>query len=159
MAIRTAFRSALVFLAASMASAAIAQAGAPLELHNDVKVDKIIVTEGQPKHVLSDPDVVVPGDRLVFRTAYSNSGAQEVTDFVVTNPLPGGVTLDPSATLTAQVSVDGGQAWGQLASLTVTDAAGSKRPAQASDVTHVRWVLKSVKPGEKGVVTFNAIVR
>lgn len=159
MAIHDAVRAALLFLAASLASTASAEAAQPLELHSDVKVDKIIVAEGQSKHVLSEPDVVVPGDRLVFRTAYSNTGTQEVTDFVVTNPLPAGVALDPSATVPAEVSVDGGQTWGHLAALFVTDAAGAKRPAQASDVTHVRWVLKSVKVGEKGEVTFNAIVR
>lgn len=160
MSIRSALRAALLVGAATFASNLQAQSAAPLQLHSDVKVDRIVTADGQTKHVLSDPEVVVPGDRLLFRTEYRNAGALDVTDFVVTNPLPQGVSLDPGAKTPAQVSVDGGTTWGALETLSVTDAAsGTKRSAQAGDVTHVRWVLKSVKPGEKGEVTFNAIVR
>lgn len=160
MSVYSALRAALLIGAATFAVNVQAQSVSPLQLHSDVKVDKVVTADGQAKHVLSDPEVVVPGDRLLFRTEYRNTGAQEVTDFVVTNPLPQSVALDPGAKAPAEVSVDGGATWGALESLSVKDAAtGTKRPAQLSDVTHVRWVLKSVKPGEKGEVTFNAIVR
>lgn len=160
MSIRLSLRTALLVAAVTLAANLQAQNAAPLQLHSDVKVDKIVMADGQTKHVLSDPEVVVPGDRLLFRTQYRNTGGQEVTDFVVTNPLPNGVALDPAAKAPAQVSIDGGVSWGGLESLKVVDTAtGSQRPAQVGDVTHVRWVLRSVKPGETGEVSFNAIVR
>jgi hypothetical protein len=39
------------------------------------------------------------------------------------------------------VSVDAGKSWGPLAKLTVRGADGAPRPAQGSDVTHLRWKL------------------
>lgn len=160
MSIRFSLRAALLVGAVTLAANLQAQSATPLQLHSDVKVDNIVTADGQTRHVLSDPDVVVPGDRLLFRTQYRNTGGQEVTDFVVTNPLPNGVALDPGAKAPAQVSIDGGVSWGSLEALKVVDAAtGRQRPAQVGDVTHVRWVLRSVKPGETGEVTFNAIVR
>jgi hypothetical protein len=57
------------------------------------------------------------------------------------------------------VSVDGGKTYDTLSRLTVTDADGKRRAAKSSDVTHVRWSLKSaVKPGEEGKVSFRAKV-
>ena len=160
MSIRFPLRAALLVGAVTFAANLQAQSAAPLQLHSDVKVDKVVTADGQTKHVLSDPEVVVPGDRLVFRTQYHNTGGQEVTDFVVTNPLPAGVALDPGAKVPTQVSIDGGVSWGGLEALKVIDkATGTQRSAQIGDVTHVRWVLRSVKPGETGEVTFNAIVR
>lgn len=146
-------------LLAISAPAAMAQASQPIELKGDVKVVKIVVENGKEKKVLSEPKVVVPGDRLIFSTGYRNNGAETVRDFVVTNPIPGGVMLAPEGAGEHSVSVDGGKTWGKLASLSVSDSEGKMRPAQAGDVTHIRWVLAEVAPGAQGTLTYNAIVR
>lgn len=143
----------------SPATAVLAQAQQPVELKGDVQVDKVVVENGKERHVLSAPDVVVPGDRLVFSTTYRNAGNDEVKNFVVTNPLPEGVMLAPEAAATLDVSVDGGKTWGKLAALTLADGQGGTRPALASDVTHVRWTLAALKPGAEGTLSYNAIVR
>lgn len=143
----------------SMGSVAKAQGASPMELVGDVKVDKQVVENGKTKHVLVAPNVVVPGDRLLFSTAYRNTGAEPVKDFVVTNPLPAGVMLSDDGAAALTVSVDGGKTWGKLAQLTAADAQGARRAAQAGDVTHVRWTLPLIAPGASGTLTYNAIVR
>ena len=144
--------------AATAAPAALAQPAQPVELKGDVKVDKLVVENGKEKHVLVDPSVVVPGDKLLFATAYQNKGTVEVKNFVVTNPIPAGVAFVHAGTDQFVVSVDGGKSWGNLAQLKVTEAAGS-RPAQASDVTHIRWTLPVLAPGAHGALSYNAVVR
>lgn len=131
----------------------------PVELKGDVKVDKVVIENGQERHVLSDPKVVVPGDKLVFSTQYSNTGVQPVDNFVLENPLPAGVMLAPEGAEKLMVSVDGGKTFGRLAALSVTGSDGAKRPAQAGDVTHIRWTLPVLAPGASGTVSFNAIIR
>lgn len=142
-----------------VASGAAAQAPQPVELKGDVKVDRIVLENGTKRHVLVVPDVVVPGDRLVFSTAYRNVGTSVVKDFVVTNPLPQGVMLAPDSAATQEVSVDGGKSWGKLAALLVNDGKGGLRAAQASDVTHVRWTLAVLAAGAQGTLAYDAIVR
>lgn len=82
-----------------------------------------------------------------------------VTNFVVTNPLPAAVEILPESIGDAVVSVDGGKTWGQLAALLTIDSSGAKRPAKASDVTHMRWVLAAIASGASGMVEYNATVR
>ena len=149
----------LVTLVAPLAHAQAAAAAQPIELKGNVKLDKVIVEQGREKHVMVEPTVVVPGDRLVFATAYRNIGAIAVNNFVVTNPIPVGVMLAPDGVAQALVSVDGGKVWGKLVSLTVAGPGGAKRPALSSDVTHVRWTLPVLAPGATGTLTYRGIVR
>jgi len=148
--------AALLALSPTMVTAQTAQ---PIELKGDVKVSKLVIENGKEKQVLSDPKVVVPGDRLIFSTSYRNNGTETVRNFIVTNPIPNGVMLAPEGAEAHSVSVDGGKTWGKLASLSVSSGDGASRPAVAGDVTHVRWVLPEVAPGAEGKVTYNAIVR
>lgn len=150
-----AFGAAMVALAPA---GAMAQTS-PVELKGDVKVDTVVVENGKEKHVLADPRVVVPGDSLVFSTSYRNTGSAAIKDFVVTNPLPEAVMLAPDGAEKLVVSVDGGKTFGRLASFSVTGADGKARPAQAGDVTHIRWVLPVLAPGSAGTLSYHAIVR
>lgn len=152
---------ALIVPAASALCAPVAQSATanPVALKGSVQLEKTVMEAGVSRTVLSEPKVVVPGDRLVFSTDYSNQGSQQVTDFVVTNPIPTAVEVVADSIAGAQVSIDGGKTWGDLAKLMVADAAGGKRPARASDVTHVRWVIPVIAPGGTGKVQYHAIVR
>ena len=132
----------------------------PIELAGDVKL--VVTTTddaGQSTTSFIAPEKVVPGDRLLFTTDFRNGGAELVENFVVTNPLPGAVQLASDADPGLLVSVDGGTTWGQLNALSVALEDGSSRAATHSDVTHVRWTLASVQPGESGRVEYPAIVR
>jgi uncharacterized repeat protein (TIGR01451 family) len=150
----------LVFSASTIPVAALAQQQSPVTLAGDVKaVESTVDEDGNERTRLVDPGVIVPGDRLIFGTDYANNGAEPVTDFVVTNPLPGAVRLAPDADAQLTVSVDGGGTWGTLDTLSVALEDGSARTANHADVTHVRWTLESIEPGTSGRLEYPAIIR
>lgn len=145
-----------VMLGAGAIAPAFAQAPA-VALKGDVKVVRQVVENGQTKETLEEPSQVLPGDRLVFTTRYTNGGAEPATDFVVTNPLPAPVRLAKVDSF--EVSVDGGKTFGALAQLKAAGADGAPRAAELGDVTHVRWRVASIAPGASGEVKYFAEVR
>lgn len=152
--------AAALLIAASAAMPAAAFAQSPVTLSGDVKaVETTVDSEGNETTQLVTPDVIVPGDRLIFGTDYANNGAEPVENFVVTNPLPSAVRLAPDAAADLTVSVDGGASWGTLAELSVTAEDGTSRTATHSDVTHVRWTLATIAPGDSGRLEYPAIIR
>jgi hypothetical protein len=135
----------------------------------DVKIDSLIMVErteesetGETVTTLLDPATVkvIPGDRLLFTNSYRNMGGNSVTGFVVNNPVHGAVTFVEVLEDWALVSVDGGQNFGKLSELSVAEATADMRPAAASDVTHIRWILPSpIAPGASGELRFRGIVK
>lgn len=157
----TKLSAAFFISAAIMASVPAVASAAPgaVVLKGDVKVETTVVEKGVEKTVLATPKVVVPGNRLLFSTSYRNESATPVQNFVVTNPVPEGIAVAATDAASLTVSVDGGKTWGTLAALVVKDAKGVARPAQATDVTHVRWTLATIAPGAGGAVAYHAIVK
>lgn len=147
-----------IVVALSFASVANAQTDS-VKLAGSVQLERVQVVDGVEKVTLAEPSVVVPGDRLLFTTRFENTGTVKADNVVVTNPLPGAVALAADSAPSLSVSVDDGKSFGPLASLAVADGKGGTRPAQAADVTHVRWVLVTVAPGANGTLTYRAIVR
>lgn len=157
---KTIFAALLACSAAAMPLSAAAQGQSPIALSGDVKAVETSVDEaGNPVVKLVEPDVIVPGDRLIFGTDYANNGAEAVQNFVVTNPLPGAVRLAGDADADLTVSVDGGTTWGKLSALTVAQEDGTTRAATHDDVTHVRWTLAIIAPGEGGRLEYPAVIR
>lgn len=150
-------------LLAGAAMANIAPASAQdqaMVLEGDVKVEKTMTdANGATSVEFVEPETIVPGDKLLFSTAFTNSSAEAVENFVVTNPIPAAVRLSPEADAQLTVSTDGGSTWGKLAELTVEAEDGTRRAAQHADVTHIRWTLASVAPGESGRLEYPAIIR
>ena len=142
-------------------AATAAEAQNNVTLGNQAFVEHVRVdAQGRRNVTLDPPGVVTPGDHLVFVLTYRNGGAQPATGFAVTNPIPPQVAFERSDDATAVVSVDGGQSWGPLATLTVAQPDGSRRPAAAADVTHVRWSFSQPIPaGAEGRLTFRGIVK
>ncbi|WP_082896765.1 hypothetical protein [Parasphingorhabdus sp.] len=150
-----------------------------VKIESTIKVERVEQNDsGAAMTKLVNPnDVkVVPGDRLVFINAYRNTGRLPVTGFVVNNPIPEAVMVSDVADSWALVSVDGGKNFGQLVTLQVAEPvsvpetadeadalavpAETMRPAQASDITHIRWVFKqAIAPGASGELKFRGIVR
>lgn len=134
----------------------------PVTLSSDVKLVRIIDNAEQgegPTTELVDPVTVVPGDTLAFTISYRNAGGESVTDFVIVNPVPANMRLTAESAAATEVSVDGGQSWGMLDTLTLALEEGGQRPATAEDVTHLRWKIALLTPGENGSTWFRAIVR
>lgn len=113
---------------------------------------------GQPEKLV-DATSVVPQDLLVFTVNYRNTSNQAVTDLLIVNPVPSSVRVADQSASATEVSVDGGAKWGQLAQLTVAKDDGTRVPATADDISHMRWVVARIEPGEAGSVSFRAAVR
>jgi uncharacterized repeat protein (TIGR01451 family) len=145
-----------LMLGAGAALPAHAEAPA-VALKGEVKVVRQVTENGKTRETLEEPNQVLPGDRLVFTTRYTNGGSEPATDFVVTNPLPAPVKL--ARVDSFEVSVDGGKTFGAIAQLKVTGADGKPRAAELGDVTHVRWRVASIAPGASGEVKYFAEVR
>ena len=140
----------------------LAAQGAPsgMAFVSGIKVEKTVTdASGKQSVELVDPETIVPGDRLLLFTDYTNTGTEAATNIVLNNPVPDAVRLAPDADPALDVSVDGGKSFGKLAALTITSSDGTTRPATQSDVTHVRWVLASIAPGQKGRLSYPAIIR
>lgn len=139
---------------------ALAAQEGPIALSGEVHAVVEIVADDGTTHVeLETPGTIVPGDRLLFSTSYANTSTETVENFVVTNPLPAAVRLAPEVESGVIVSVDNGNTWGRLSELSVKSEDGSSRPAQHSDVTHIRWTLDRVEPGQSGRLEYLAIIR
>ena len=136
----------------------VAAAQQAVSLEGAVKVERSLEKDGATTTFYEEPLSVVPGDRLVFTTSYRNRSKETVEDFVVTNPLPSAVMLSDSRS-DFSVSVDGGQSFAALVDLSVAGKDGVLRPAQLSDVTHIRWTLARLEPGSTGSLAYRATVR
>jgi uncharacterized repeat protein (TIGR01451 family) len=147
-----------IFGAVSLPGAAFSQT-APVTLQSDIKIEKTIIQDGVSKVVYVPATRATPGKRLIIGNTYRNNSAAPINNFAITNPLPSGVSYQSDPTDRGQLSVDGGQTWGQLAALTVANADGTRRPAQAGDVTHIRWNVPVIAPGTSGTVAYHAVVR
>lgn len=113
---------------------------------------------GQPEKLV-DAASVVPQDQLVFTVSYRNTSNQPVTDLLIVNPVPSTVRVAEQSAASTEVSVDGGTRWGRLAQLTIAKADGTRVPATVDDISHMRWVVARIEPGEAGTVSFRAAVR
>ena len=157
----------MVFKRSALALAAMLTATNPafaqeraVTLTGDVLLERTVVDDsGAQTTERVAPETIVPGDRLVFTTTYVNKGAEAVTDFVVTSPLPDAVRLAPDAADNLVVSVDSGSTFGALDTLTLADPDGAVRPATHDDVTHIRWTLASLAAGAEGTLEYPAIIR
>ena len=150
-----------LFMLSVLAMAAAPAAANPVALSNTVFVERVSTdAQGNRKVVLEEPKVVTPGDRLVFVLNYRNASAKPAEKFIVTNPMPAAVQFAEQGDGAAQLSVDGGRNWGNLALLRVANADGSQRPARADDVTHIRWAFNQPIPaGASGKLMFRGVVK
>ena len=159
-AIALAAAAPLAPLAAQAAAPAGAQAEPKVTLKSDVMA---IVTQtdeaGNETTTLAEPTEYTPGTKLSFGMNYANLGAEPVTNVTGTNPLNEAVRLAPDADPALVVSVDGGTTFGTLDTLSVATETEGPRPATHDDVTHVRWTIASIAPGESGRIAFPVIIR
>jgi uncharacterized repeat protein (TIGR01451 family) len=158
------FKSLIAALAAISMSAPVASMAQerPVSLSSDVKLVRVVrdADQGDAARIeLVEPESVVPGDTLAFSVSYRNGGGEPVTDFVIVNPVPANVQLSDESASALEVSIDGGKNWGMLTELSVAETDGAERPATAADVTHLRWKIALLTPGESGTASFRATVR
>jgi uncharacterized repeat protein (TIGR01451 family) len=138
-----------------------AQAATPLQLSSEVFVEKqVIGSDGSRKVVLEKPNLVLPGDNLVFVVKYRNTGTATANNFIVTNPLPAAVAFNGTSDGLEIVSINGGISWGVLGALRVKQVDGTVRPAERRDVTHIKWNLNQpLTAGAEGKLIFRGVVK
>ena len=151
----------IVLLALCLASfSASAQETGAIEIRTSADVE-IIETDASGETVtrLEPASKVVPGDIVIYTVSFSNTGSEPAENVVITNPVPrhmeyvDGTAFGPGADIS--FSIDGGQSWGTPEELVVTSADGTQRPAQASDYTDIRWILRNeLQPGAQGFARF-----
>ena len=153
--------SAIILTASGVFGGSVSIAATPLELKSDVFIERQIVRDdGSNAVVLEKPNMVTPGDNLVFVVRYKNIGASTANNFVVTNPLPSAVAFNGTSDGSEVVSIDGGKSWGTLGTLRVSKADGTIRSAVSTDVTHIKWNLNQpLTAGAEGKLIFRGIVK
>lgn len=151
---------AIAYLASTIVGAP-AFAATPLQLSSDVFVERQIKrADGTKTVILEKPNIVTPGDNLVFVVKYRNVSSSTASNFVVTNPLPSAVMFNGTSDGLEVVSTDGGRSWGFLKNLRVAKADGATRPAQRGDVTHLKWNLNQpLTAGAEGKLIFRGVVK
>ena len=160
--------SAVILALAIPSSAAMAQDQGPaapasepkIQLQSDVMAI-VPGTDDQGRAILelAQPEEFTPGTKLSFGMNYSNAGTQTATNVTGTSPIHPSVRLAPDADPELIVSVDGGKSFGTLDTQAVEKTPQDTRPATHADVTHVRWTIASIAPGESGRIAFPVIIR
>ena len=154
---------AAAILLAPVASV-LAQDQGHLNVQTVVQKEQVEVDEaGNKKTVLVDADKVVPGEHVVYTITFRNIGDEPAENVVITNPIDANLTyIEGSAFgpgMDIQFSVDGGKTFGSLDALKVTED-GTERPAEAKDVTHIRWVMhEDLAAGAQGNARFAAVLK
>jgi uncharacterized repeat protein (TIGR01451 family) len=143
------------------ASSVPAMAAAPVELTSDVFVEKQQKRpDGSFATVLAKPNLILPGDQLVFVVRYRNAGSKPATNFSVTNPIPDAIAFSGTSDGAELVSIDGGKSWGKLSRLRVDNADGTSRTALMTDVTHLKWQMNQMlAAGDAGKLIFRGVVK
>jgi uncharacterized repeat protein (TIGR01451 family) len=136
-------------------------AASPIELTSNIFVEKQQKkADGTYSVNLVKPDIIVPGDQLVFVVRFRNIGSEPASNFTVTNPMPKAVAFSGTSDGAELVSIDGGKSWGKLSQLRVGNADGTSRPALMTDVTHIKWNLnQTLTAGAEGKLIFRGVVR
>jgi len=103
-------------------------------------------------------DMVTPGQKIVYSLNYYNDQDKAAENIVLVMPVPGEIKLVEGSAEKSGVgttySVDGGKSFGDRADLVVEMADKSTRTAQAEDITHIRWVVAAINPGERGSLVY-----
>ncbi len=141
-------------------ASASGDAAPKVSLKSDVKA-LVTTTDATGKETseLATATEYTPGTKLSFGMIYANEGAEAATNVTGTSPLNKSVRLAPDADPALIVSVDGAESFGTLDTLVVATESGATRAATHADVTHVRWTIASIAPGESGRIGFPVIIR
>jgi uncharacterized repeat protein (TIGR01451 family) len=153
--------TAATFAALFCAAGAAAEAGS-IELR--ARAEKRLFVpqaDGTAQEAFVPAAKVVPGDVVAYTIEARNVSPEGADRVVITDPIPEAMKyLDGSASATGVellFSVDGGFRFDAPDKLTVASEDGTRRPAVASDYTHVRWVFATpLAPAEQRSVRFLA---
>lgn len=144
-----------------LATTAMAQ---HLDVQTTVHKQEVAVNDaGEEEKRLVEAEVVLPGETVFYTITFTNVSDEVADRVVITNPIAENlVYLDGSAFgagMDIVFSADGGETFAAAGELTVTED-GETRVAEASDFTHVRWVMRNdLAAGAQGTARFAAVLK
>jgi len=119
--------------------------------------------DGSTKYDYVEPGMVLPNDVILYEIVFENISKQNVSNIVVNNPIPnnskyrGSSATGDSTVIT--FSVDG-KNFASADALKLTKKTGQSRQAKVEDYVAIRWLYKkTLKPGEKGKVTYKTVIK
>ena len=154
---------AFFFLVLSLVfSAAMAQQKGNIRVQTVAEKEQSVIDDsGQEATRLVPVSTVVPGDEVIYTISFTNISDEPAERVTITNAVPehmayvSDTAFGPGTEVS--YSVDGGFSYGSPDELTVKDDLGDERPANASNYTHIRWVMRNnLEPGSKGFARFRA---
>lgn len=146
---------------ALITAAAVAQDEGHLNVRTVVQKEEITVNDaGETERRLVPADLVVPGEDVIYTITFTNISDESAENIVITNPISEDLTYVEGSAFgpgtVIEFSVDGGETYGTADAL-IVKANGEERPAEAGDVTHVRWVMQGdLAAGARGMARFRA---
>jgi uncharacterized repeat protein (TIGR01451 family) len=151
----------LLFSLAACAAVSAAPLAAHAALKTEVFVEKSTVGPDGAAHTKRLPaGQVVPGDQVVYVITFVNDAAKPAEGVTITNPVPAGLTFAGPAEGPAPLVSADGAIFAPLAQLTVRRPDGAIAPAQAADVTQLRWTLPApVQAGGQARLSYRATLK
>ena len=119
--------------------------------------------DGTTKYDYVEPELVLPKDIILYEIVFENISDKAVDNIVVNNPIANNSAYRANSatgdSTEVTFSVDG-KTFAPADALTVKDKTGKSWQAKPEDYTMIRWIYtKSLKPGEKGNVTYKSIIK
>ena len=107
---------------------------------------------------------VVPGDEIIYRIEFENTGAEVAEHIVIRNPVPEHTRYKAGSAAGMETeisySIDGGNHFDSPENLIVIEADGTTRPAAATEYTTIRWrYTRGLQPGEKSSVEYAVLIQ
>jgi len=119
--------------------------------------------DGSVQYDYVEPGLVLPDDVILYEIVFENISDQDVSNIVINTPIANNSKYrGSSATGDATVitfSVDG-KNFASADALKLKDKSGKTWQAKPEDYVAIRWVYKkTLKPGEKGKVTYKTSIK
>jgi len=103
-------------------------------------------------------DTVVPGESIVYSINYYNDLDRSAENVVLVMPIPAEISFTEGSAdfegAQTTFSADGGQTFSSREDVTVELDDESTRTADSGDITHVKWIVASITPDQRGSLSF-----
>ena len=141
---------------------AFAEEGAVRFTNTAFKQVQIKNSDGSTEYDYVEPGLVLPKDVILYEITFENISKENVDNAVINNPIANNSTYRANSATGDNTditfSVDG-KLFAAADALTIKDQSGITGQAKPEDYTVIRWTYKkSLKPGEKGKVTYKTTI-
>ncbi len=158
--------STIAVITVVLLSAIVAFAAPNVEIKIRAEKEKVVTKEGKKEKKMVIAKETAPCDIIHYTILYRNTGNEDATAAVISDPIPEGAIYIPgTATEIGELtfSIDGGKTFKKPSLLTYeikgSDGKTQKRVASPEEYTHIRWVIDRIPAGTNGKVSFQVKVK